>query len=222
MHPPVPTFTQIDRDGALADTLHEAEGLTRGGAFRAALAGLGGAAVLGGLGASTAQAATINKKNDLKILQFALVAEHLGAAYYAEAIRKGKLSGETLTYAKTTLRDELAHVKAVSGQIRKLGGTPAAKPAFDFHGATSSPGTFRATAAKIEELCVETLNGAGPLVTKSTLIAAGALVSVEARQVTWIRLIIDEAKNPVFTAFDKKVTLAQAAAAVKKTKFVQA
>jgi hypothetical protein len=222
MHSPVPTFAQLDRDGALAETLNEADGLTRGGAFRAALAGLGGAVLLGGVGASSAQAATISKKNDIKILQFALVAEHLGSAFYAEAIRKRKLSGETLTYAKTTLRDELNHVKAVSAQIRKLGGTPNPKPDFNFHGATSHPATFRATAAKIEELCVETLNGAGPLVTKSTLMAAGALVSVEARQVTWIRLIINDAKNPVYTAFDKKVTLAQAAAAVKKTHFVQA
>lgn len=211
----------LDRDGAVAEALGEAEGLTRSAAFRAALAGFGGATLLGAVGASSAQAATRSKKNDIKILNFALVLERLGATFYNEAIVKKVLTGETLRYAITTRRDERAHVIAVEKQIRALGGKVGTSPRFDFGDTTDKASTFRATSEKMEQLCVEALNGAGPLVTKPTLAAAGQLVSVEARQVAWIRLIRGDDDDPVETAFDNARSLASVRKAAAATGFVK-
>jgi hypothetical protein len=211
----------IDRDGAVRDALADAEGLTRSDAFRAALVGFGGATLLGGLAAGTASAASRSKANDIKILNFALVLERLGATFYDEAIDKKVLKGETLTFARTTLRDERAHVVAVQKQIRALGGKVGKSPRFDFGDTTDNASVFRRTSERMEQLCVEALNGAGPLVTKPTLAAAGALVSVEARQVAWVRLLrgVD---NPVTEgAFDRAATLAQVRSTVAATGFVK-
>ncbi len=214
-------LTTIDRDGAVGEALADAEGLTRSDAFRMALAGFGGATMLGAIGASTASAATRSKANDIKILNFALVLERLGATFYNEAIVKKVLTGETLQFATVTRRDERAHVVAVQKQIRALGGKVGTSPRFNFGDTTDKASTFRATAEKMEQLCVEALNGAGPLVTKPTLAAAGALVSVEARQVAWIRLIRGDDDDPVETAFDGARTLASVRKAAAATGFVK-
>lgn len=210
----------IDRDGAVQEALADAQGLTRSTAFRAALAGFGGATLLGALAAESASAATRSKANDVKILNFALVLERLGATFYNEAITKRVLRGETLRFATATRRDERAHVVAVSAQIRKLGGKVNGSPRFDFGDTTDNARAFRRTAEKMEQLCVEALNGAGPLVTKPTLAAAGSLVSVEARQVVWVRLISGDTTDPVERAFDGARTLASVRAAAAKTGFV--
>ena len=210
----------IDRDGAVHEALADAEGLTRSDAFRTALAGFGGAALLGAFGAAEASAATRSAANDIKILNFALVLERLGATFYNEAIIKGVLKGETLRFAQATRRDERAHVVAVQAQIRKLGGKVGKSPRFDFGDTTDNATAFRRTSEKMEQLCVEALNGAGPLVTKPTLAAAGALVSVEARQVAWVRLLRGS-DNPVNAAFDGARTLGSVRKAVAATGFVK-
>ncbi len=99
--------------------------------------------------------------------------------------------------------------------------------------------------ASPEELCVEALNGAGPLVTKATLKGAAQLVSVEARHVAWVRdellgeilaaapsIHAVEAKHaawvrrladgaPSPAAFEGPKTKAQVLAAVQATGFIR-
>ena len=68
-------------------------------------------------------------------------------------------------------------------------------------------------------MCVETLNGAGPLVSKPVLAEAGTLVSVEARQASWVRNILGE--DPAPFAFNPTVTAAESLARLSKLGFVK-
>ena len=68
-------------------------------------------------------------------------------------------------------------------------------------------------------LCVETLNGAAPLVSKPVLIGASELVSVEARHVSWVLGILGENAAP--DAFTPALTATASQAAVKKLGFVK-
>jgi len=208
----------MDRDGALAEA---ASGITRGRALRAVLVGAAGAATGGALLGRGADAAfgAPSRANDIKVLQLALVLEHLGATFYGEAVKTGALRGETLTFAKTVHAHEVAHVAFVQKAIRGLGGKPAAPPRFDFGSVTHSASRFRKASASLEELCVEALNGAGPLVTKATLKGAAQLVSVEARHVAWVRDLRDV--DPVPTAFDKAATAAQTKSRAKASGFIK-
>ncbi len=204
-------LTVIDRDGAVAEALQAAPGMTRGTALRRAVVAFGGVSLLGGIAAQAASAATIEPSpgNDLKILQLALAFEQLGASYYGEALKAGHLRGDVRRYAQTALRDERDHVKFVAATITSLGGTPDATPKFNFGKTITSQARFLRTAELIEQTCVETLNGAGPLVLNKAIVAgAGMLVSVEARQVAWVRSLRGE--RPVMGAFDLGISAAQA------------
>jgi hypothetical protein len=205
-----------DTDGAFAEALDEAGGMSRRGLLGAGAAA--GAAVAFGGFATKAGAAS--RRQDLTILQVALVAEHLGAAFYGSALENADLDGETLRYARQARRDEVAHVAFVQKAIRGLGGTPRPRPRFDFKGTTADAQEFRETALMIETMCVRVLNGAGPLVTKPTLKGAAQLVSVEARQVAWISLILEQ--NPAPSAAEAPLSLATARRRIAATGFVPA
>ncbi|MBV9818943.1 MAG: ferritin-like domain-containing protein [Solirubrobacterales bacterium] len=142
---------------------------------------------------------------DLKILQYALTLEYLGAAFYESALRHARLSGEAHEIALTFRGHERAHVGFVSQVIRSLGGRPHAPEKFVFGSATRSRQAFLKTSAKIEEMCVETLNGARPPVSKPVLMGAGELVSVEARQASWVRTVLSV--DPAPFAFNPDLTM---------------
>jgi len=195
------------------------------GSTRASFLKLGGVALTGtflaGFAAEEAEAQSpaAQRATDLRVLGAALLLEQLGAAFYGEALRRAGLRGETRRYAQTLLRDERAHVGAVSSLIRRRGGRPARAPRFNFRGTTSSSGRFLRTSVLLEETDVGALNGAGPLVSEPVLIAAGALVSVEARHVAWGLDLLG--RRPAPRAFDAARTLNQTVARVRRTGFVR-
>jgi hypothetical protein len=197
--------------------------MTRSGLFKLIAGGGAGAAGLTLLTSSTAFAASANAApstaTDVTILQYALTLEYLGAAFYESALQHAHLTGVAHEVALAFRGHERAHVTFVQATLKKLGATPHPAQTFDFGSATRSRTAFLKTSAKIEEMCVETLNGAGPLVTKPVLIGASELVSVEARQASWVRSILGENAAPF--AFNPAYTAAQSMAAVKKLGFVK-
>ena len=169
------TFGAIDRDGALQETAERA-GVTRGDALRRAVLGgsalVGASALLAGV-PGTALASTKSSSrvsSDVDILNFALTLEYLEAAFYAEAVSAGKLSGEAKKFAAQVAKDEAAHVAFLKGA---LGSKAVAKPMFDFKGTTGKQGTFLKTAMVLEDTGVSAYAGAAPMITdKKTLSAA--------------------------------------------------
>ena len=188
-----PTLADVDTDGAIQETAERA-GVNRADLLkRAAIGGgalLGTASLLGAIpGAAFASSkGSARASSDVDILNFALTLEYLEAAFYAEAVSKGKLTGATAKYAKVVASDEAQHVAFLK---TALGMHAVKKPTFDFKGTTAAMGSFQKTAMALEDTGVSAYAGAAPMISnKKTLSAALSVHSVEARHAAWIRNII--------------------------------
>jgi hypothetical protein len=221
------TLDLVDEDSAVREALDEANRGTREELFRKAIIG-GGAFLAGGLFIGglprLAAAQSPSAAQDTAILNFALTLEYLESEFYVDAVSKGALSGETLTFARTVRDHELAHVEALKDA---LGSSAVAKPTFDFKNTTSDAATFRATAVVLEDTGVSAYNGQGPNLRKATLPAAAAIVSVEARHAAWIRRIVgkpryggETANHPAPAVLDPALTRDEVLAAVTQTGFI--
>ncbi len=185
----------------------------RGGALGAGALAAGGA-LAGGLPDLAASAPSASQ--DEATFAYLLELEDLQAAFYAEAVKRGALTGETKEYARIVGQHEQEHV----AYVRKVLGAQA-KPAkdFDFGDTTTSDERFLATAVEIEETGLGAYTGAAINLTRGKLAAATRIVSVEARHTAWARDLAD--KNPAPVASDKPATEREVRATVAKTSFVK-
>ena len=220
------TLSEIDVDGALQETAERAV-VTRGDALRRAVLGggalLAGSALLGGM-QGTALGATTRagraSAGDVDILNFALTLEFLEAAFYAQAVGMGKLTGEAAKFAAVVAKDEAAHVGFLKGA---LGSKAVKQPMFDFKGTTGKQATFLKTAMALEDTGVSAYAGAAPMIAdKKTLAAALSVHSVEARHAAWVRDIIGKGGMPLPapTAFDPALSKKQVLKIVTGTGFI--
>jgi hypothetical protein len=217
---------QFDRDGAVEETAEAAtSGSTRGTFLKKA--GLGaGAVVAGGAFAGAlpgfANAAAI-PASDIAILNFALTLEYLEAAFYAQAVANGKLTGETHRFASVVANHEKSHVDFLK---KVLGANAVAMPKFDFKGTTSDMAMFQATADVLENTGVHAYLGqVGNIKSKAVLAGAGSILPIEARHASWIRDIrysggTTPLTTPAPAAFEEGYTKAKILAAVKATGFI--
>jgi hypothetical protein len=219
----------FDRDEAVAEAivgLDEA-GATRGGLFRRAGMAAGGlgvaAAIVPGLFGGTAGAREGgSKKNDIKILNFALTLEYLEAAFYAEAVGRGVYTGSVLNFAQVVASHEATHVATLKGV---LGSAAVAKPSFDFKGTTKKWSTFLRTAKVLEDTGVAAYQGQAPLIHQNAVLGpAAAILAVEARHAAWVRDLLYAGKSvkPAPEAFSTPHSMSAILAAVKKTGFIKA
>jgi hypothetical protein len=188
--------------------------LTRGSLVRGGLALAGGSAALAAWPLPTSSAPSA--KQDAAILRFGLLVEDLQAAFYADALDRGALSGELLDFARVVGRHERAH----AAHIRKaLGAGAPTAPRFDFGEASAGPTNFARTAIKLEDLGLAAYNGAATSLTADTLADAARIVSVEARHAAWIRDLVGELPAP--RAADRAISAREAKAAIDRTGFVR-
>jgi len=217
----LPMLEELDADGAIREAADQVDGDTRAAFLRKA--GVGAGVVLGGgalVGGFPALAGAAVSRGDIAILNFALTLEYLEAAFYAEAVSKGKLNGETAKFAQVVAAHERAHVAFLRGA---LGRKAVAKPKFDFKGTTADQGKFQATAQALEDTGVTAYLGqVGNIKSKAILKAAGSILPVEARHASWIRDIRGHGSSPLPapTAFQASRTKAQVLAVVKSTGFI--
>jgi hypothetical protein len=167
------------------------------GAFASA-AVVAGASLLGRAGTSLGAP---SQEQDVRILGLALRLEYTEAAFYAEALASGGLTGELLEYAEAVEAHERSHVRFLT---EALGADAPPEPTFDFGQATRDPDSFTRTAIKLEDLAVAGYNGQATNLTPATLAAAAKIVSVEARHAAWIREIAGRVAAP--DPVDKPVT----------------
>jgi Ferritin-like domain len=188
------TLGAVDLDGAIEETAAEAgatrlDFIKRGGAAGAGL--VAGGAMFSSL-LSPAEAAISkkhrSKRNDIKILNYALTLEYLESEFYLQADTSGAITEPHLkAFASTVRAHEAAHVKTLKGV---LGSKAVKKPKFDFGDAVTNADKFRATAQILEDTGVAAYAGQGPHIFQVAIIkAALAIHSVEARHAAWIRYI---------------------------------
>ena len=220
----------VDVDGAIGEAEHGVEGDTRASFFRKAAVGggaLAGATVIGGLMPTLADARP-SKRQDLKILKYALTLEYLEAQFYKEAVSQGGLTGATRDLAELLAGHEATHVTALRQTIRSLGSKVPTKPKFDFKG-TNKGDKFIETAFVLENLGVRAYLGQAPrLQSRKLVAAAGSIVTIEARHAAAVAALInkspfDEGTRSVTPsgAFDRASSMKKILGEVGKTGFIQ-
>jgi rubrerythrin len=158
------------------------------------------------------RALAMSEGGDVGILNFALTLEYLETAFYEEAKKRAKLSGELKSLVDLIASDEAQHVAALTASIKQLGGKPVAEPKFDFP--YSGTAGFLKLAQTFEDTGVSAYNGAAPSIkSKAVLGSAGAIVQVEARHAAAIRL--QNKTEPAPDAFDPSLEEAQVLEAVE-------
>lgn len=154
------------------------KGTAAAGAGAALLSVFGGTWTAGSVGAA-AQAAPLD--SDLDILNYALTLEYLEAAAYKAINDAGVLSGRAATYFRAFGQHEQEHVDALLATIPKLGGTPVAKPNFNFSGVPTTATEIVKFFQEVESLGVSAyLGAAGSIKNFDVLEAALAIHAVEA------------------------------------------
>jgi hypothetical protein len=206
------SLEDLDRDGAIRESLDRRPRSSRGGFLKAAVAGTAAIAALG----RPAAAGAALSRGDVAILNYALTLEYLQDAFYTEAERKSALQGPAARLTRVVGAVERAHVQA----LRKvLGRRAVARPFFDFRGVTEDPPAFIRTAVAFEDLGTAAYKGqADKIDSPEVLAAAVGIHSVEARHAAWIRYIAGE--QPAVDAFDQPATEATARRLVRGTGFV--
>jgi rubrerythrin len=215
------TMDTVDRDGALAETAGRLGDTRAGFLAKTALAGgglVGGGAALGLLApAASAQEGEV-AASDVEIANFALTLEELEAAFYAEAIARGALTGEALQFAQVAGAHEAEHVTALRGV---LGAAAIPRPTFAFGTATADPAAFLATAVELEATGVQAYKGQAPLIRSRAILAAALSIhSVEAKHTAWVRLIAGRVPIPV--PLDKPLTRENVLSKLQRTGFIVA
>jgi rubrerythrin len=153
---------------------------------------------------------------DRKIFNFALLLEHLQAAFYTEAVDAGRLRGEPRDFARVVADHERKHVAFLE---RALGPAARKRPTFEFGSATQDQRRFVETAVLLENTGVAAYNGQAANLTKKSLAAAAEIVSVEGRHAAWISDIAGE--DPAPYAADPGATSSDVLATLQATGFIK-
>lgn len=132
------------------------------------------------------------------ILNFALTLEYLESDFYNMAVAKPSLinASETSSFALIK-QHEAAHVSFLAETITALGGTPVAKPEFDFTAGGAFPTVFSdyqvflALSQVFEDTGVRAYKGqAGGLISNNDVLTAALQIhSVEARHAAHVRKV---------------------------------
>ena len=196
------------RRGAVDEERGTAMGrFSRAGLLKGSLAVMGaiGGTAVGAAALATAGDSRGSAAPDREILTFGLLIERLQAAFYAAALRGGRLTGEARQFAEVVGAAEQAHVNYL---VAALGSGAGKSPSFKFGDAATDPAKFIATAISLEETGLGVYNGQAVNLTPTTLAAAARIVSVEARHAAWARAIAG--KDPAPAAVDAPISVSQA------------
>jgi hypothetical protein len=170
-------------------------------------------AVVGALGGSALGAAELaassgsqhSAVSDREILNLALLIARLQAAFYAEALKGGQLTGERHQFASVVGVQERMHMTFLAAA---LGPHASHSPRFQFGDATTDPKKFVSTAESLESTSLGVYNGQAVNLTPQALAAAARIVSVEARHAAWARALAG--KDPAPVAVDMPISVAKA------------
>jgi len=173
-------------------------GIAGAGALSLLVAACGGkskAAATTAVATTTESSAAMGAGEDLKILNYALTLEYIEADFYAAVAGSGLFNGASLQLIKVIQGHEDAHVAALSATVKKLGGTPAAKPKTTFP--LKDAKSVLVLAATVENLGAAAYLGQAPrLHNKELLAAALSIHAVEARHASVLNTLIGKSPTP--------------------------
>jgi hypothetical protein len=172
----------------------------------------GGVSGLALVGSRPAHSQPPSRDRDVEILNFALLLEHLQAAFYEQALREGTLRGEIRRFAAVCGANEEEHVSLLRDALRARARR---RPSFHFDPPLLRGRRFVRSALILEEAGVAAYNGQAANLTAEALLPALRMVSVEGRHAAWIRDIAGEdpapfAADPGKTASEVTSTLRRA------------
>lgn len=138
----------------------------------------------------------IFNKNDIGILNFALLLEEIESVFYAAVVTSGKITNSRdLEYIKYLRAQEDSHVKFLRGVLANQVLFTVQELSFNAYtldDILSSRDRILNAAVALEDLGVHAYNGAGMSMTNPTfLLAAGSIVSVQARHAAGIRALLN-------------------------------
>jgi hypothetical protein len=167
---------------------------SRGTALKLGVVALASAVAGGAVGnrGSAAEKAPSGAQ-DVEILNYALLLEHLQAEFYEQALAHASLKGELREFAEIVGTHERDHVAFLE---KALGPRAKSKPSFNFDQAIRTSRTFGALAVVLEDAGVAAYNGEASNLTRENLAAAAEIVSVEGRHAAWIRDIVGAPPAP--------------------------
>ncbi len=133
--------------------------------------------------------------DDIGILNFALLLEELESAFYAGVVKSGKISNsKERDYMRTLGAQEATHVKFLREVLGKDTLFRTSDLSFNSSGLAAimtERNTILNTAVTLEDVGVHAYNGAGTSIKNPTyLLAAGSIVSVEARHAAGVRSLL--------------------------------
>jgi hypothetical protein len=230
------TLDQIDVNGDIAETHHDAmESLSSGDTRLSFLkkAGLAGGAVMGSgalmaaLTPAGAMAASGKGrppasfgKGDIGILNYALTLEYLEAAFYNECTKNKVAKGaQESAFLKTATADENAHVAFLK---KALGSKATAAPKVDFGDATSKA-KWLPTSYALENTGVHAYSGQVLNISNPAYVAAAAsILTIEARHASVAGLLVKPTEKEMTPdgPFDTPFTAAEVLKAVEGTGFL--
>jgi rubrerythrin len=168
-----------------------------------------GAAAAGLASASRSSGSSLSSR-DREVLKFALKFEQLQTAFYAQALRDGKLKGQTKQFAEVVGNEERAHLHYLE---QALGSATDSPPTFTFGDATTSNAKFIAAAVTIEDTGLAAYNGQATNMSRATLRSVARVISVEARHAAWARSLAGQLPAPV--PADVPITASAALTSIK-------
>jgi hypothetical protein len=134
-------------------------------------------------------------KGDLGIVNYALTLEYLESAFYADVIKSGLFKGAELALIRSIGSTEDAHVQALEGTAKKLGGKPAPKPKAQFP--IKSRQQVLKLAATVENLGAAAYLGQAKAIQSGEVLAAAlAIHSVEGRHASALNTLTDQPFTP--------------------------
>ena len=176
------TVTDVPRAAIIKRIAVSLGGLTAAGAAAAGLASASGSS-----GSSLSS-------RDREVLEFALKFEQLQTAFYAQALRAGKLTGQIKQFAEVVGGEERKHLDYLE---HALGSTAGSSPTFTFGDATTDNQKFIAAAVTIEDTGLAAYNGQAENMSRATLQSVARVISVEARHAAWARSLAGKLPAPV-------------------------
>ena len=134
-------------------------------------------------------------KGDVGILNYALTLEYLETAFYEDVVKSGLFKGSDLATIRKFGSEEAEHVKALTGFVKQLGGTPAPVPKTEFP--LKNAKSVLELAATVENLGAAAYLGQAPNIKGASVLAAALSIhSVEGRHAAALNTLLGESIVP--------------------------